>query len=351
MEKQDYFKRVHLTTQTRFWINNVTKEEAGLAIRAGAVGCTQNPSYVWRILNGSEDQELAEKLTTSYIGQEDDDNEVLIWLQRELVKEIAKQFYPMFKNSKEKYGYVSIQGNPFREDTESIVKFARYNCLAGENIMAKIPVTEDGLKAVSILAADGIPINATECMAVRQVIDVCEVYRDAIKDLENPAPLYFSLITGIFDEYLYKTVEKENIDISPDTLWQAGISIAKKVHAIVAERNYPCGFIGGGARGLHHFTEMVGANANITINWKGTAEELIKNDPPVISRFLQPTPSSVIDELLEKLEDYRKAYFINGIEADEYEEYGPVVLFRNIFENGWENARERIKSIRNGKSE
>ena len=81
-------------------------------------------------------------------------------------------------------------------------------------------------------------------------------------------------------------------------LWQAGMSIAKKVNALVAQRCYPCGFIGGGARGLHHFTEMVGANAAITINQKGTADKLIELDQPVVCRFLQPTPFSVEDELV-----------------------------------------------------
>ena len=86
----------------------------------------------------------------------------------------------------------------------------------------------------------------------------------------------------------------------------------------------------------------------VTINWIGAAEELIKTDPPVICRFLHPKPYSVEDELLEKLEDYRKAYLINGIKIEEYENYGPVVLFRTNFEQGWEKARNRINSLRNG---
>ena len=33
----DYFKRVQAKTRTQFWINNVTEEEAHLAIENGAV--------------------------------------------------------------------------------------------------------------------------------------------------------------------------------------------------------------------------------------------------------------------------------------------------------------------------
>ena len=344
--KGEYFKEVSRLSPTRFWINNVTDAEALKALDAGAVGCTQNPSYSWKILNGSEDEGVARDFLKEIMAGEPDDTEALVKLQRALVGRIAKRFMPLYESSHGRLGYVSIQGDPFHEDAETILRCARFNREAGPNIMAKIPVTEDGLKAIAVVAAEGIPINATECMAVRQVIDACEVYQEATKNMAHPAPMYFSLITGIYDEYLHNTVREQNIDIDPNVLWQAGISIAKKVHQIVAERKYPCGFIGGGARGLQHFTEMVGANASITINWKGTADKLLEQDQPVVCRFLQPTPFSVEDELVEKLEDYRKAYFINGIQPSEYEEFGPVVLFRSSFETAWKNALDLIASLR-----
>lgn len=344
--KGEYFKEVARLSSTRFWINNVTEEEAELALAAGAVGCTQNPSYTWKILNGSADADKAIEILKGIMAEEKDDSEALAKLQRELIGQIAKHFMPLYESSHGRQGYVSIQGDPFKEDAENIIRFARYNRLAGPNIMAKIPVTEEGLKAIRVLAAEGVPINATECMCIRQVIDCCEAYVEATKDMDHPAPMYFSLITGIYDEYLHNTVKEQGIEIDPNVLWQAGMSIAKKVHAIVAERNYPCGFIGGGARGLHHFTEMVGANASITINWQGTADKLIELDAPVVCRFLQPTPFSVEDELVEKLEDYRKAYFINAIDPSEYEEFGPVVLFRTSFEKAWKSALDLIATLR-----
>ena len=342
----DYFKRVSKQTPTRFWINNVTLDEATTAIEAGAVGCTQNPTYTWRILNGSVDKARAEALLNKFLKEEADDEALLANLQRELIKPVADIFLPMYKATDGCNGYVSIQSTPLHEDKETILKQARKNVASHPNLMAKIPVTEDGLEAIKILAAEGVPINATECFAVRQVLDVCDVYVQAIKGISKPAPLYFSLITGIYDEYLQGYVRDNKIDISPDVLWQAGISIARKVHALVQERCYPCGFIGGGARGLHHFTEMVGGKASITINWIGTADKLIEQNSPVVSRFLAPTPYSVEDELLEKLPDHRKAYFINGIEPHDYEEFGPVELFRHNFVTAWDKALEYIKSKR-----
>ena len=91
---------------------------------------------------------------------------------------------------------------------------------------------------------------------------------------------------------------------------------------------------------------MVGSKACITINWPGTAETLVEQNPPVISSFLGPTPYSVEDELLEKLPDHRKAWYVNGITAHEYEEFGPVQLFLNNFITAWNKALEYIGSRR-----
>lgn len=345
----DYFKRVAAQTPTRFWINNVTREQARLAIESGAVGCTQNPAYTYKMLTHPAEGEYAYALMDGILAEEPDDNEVQVKLQRALVSAVAKSFLPMYEQSHGKCGYVSIQGDPFHEDMETIIRYAAYNAAAGPNIMAKIPVTSEGLEAIEHLARQRIPINATEVMAVRQALDVCEVYVKATRDMKDPAPIYFSHITGIYDEYLHTLVRAQGIEVSPDALWQAGMSIAKKIYWLVREKGYPVGFIGGGARGLHHFTEMVGADACVTINWNGTADKLLELDGPVLQRFNEPVPYSVIDELVEKLEDYRRGYFINAITAAEYEDFGPVVLFRASFEKAWSDTLALISARRAAK--
>jgi transaldolase len=342
----DYFKRVSALTATRFWINNVTLAEADKALEAGAIGCTQNPTYTWKILNGSEDEAIAKSALKRIMAEEKDDETALHKLQLEPVCGVAKKFMPLYEATHGKNGYVSIQSSPLNEDPDTIIRCARMHAKAAPNIMAKIPATENGLKAIEVLIRERVPINATECMATRQVLDVCELYTKVTKDMKDPAPMYFSLITGIYDEYLQKYVKANNIDIRPDVLWQAGLSVAKKVYYLVKERKYNVGLIGGGARGLHHFTEMVGADANITINWKGTADKLIELDGPAVCHFFASTPFSVEDELLDKLPEHRRAYFINGIEPSEYEDYGPVELFRSNFISAWKKSLEYIASCR-----
>jgi len=342
-----YFHRVTAQTATRFWINNVTREETRLAIEAGAVGCTQNPSFPLKMLTFEDQDErnYVYGLLDTILREQQDDNSAQIHLQKALVENIAKAFFPIYESSGGAMGYVSIQGDPFREDTETIIKYGIFNHTA-PNIMIKIPVTPDGLEAIEVLAAKGIPINATEVMSVRQALDLARVYNKATRGMKQKPVIFYSHIAGIMDEYFTNHVRENNVDICMDALWQAGVAAAKKTYQMVNDLGLPIGFISGGARGLHHFTEMVGADAVVTINWKGTAEDLIKLDPPVVQRFFQPTPPSVIEELCEKLPDFVKAYFAYAIKPEEYEEFGPVVLFRSMFEGAWEKANELIAQRR-----
>jgi transaldolase len=348
VKKESYFQRVKSNTATRFWINNVTSVEACLAIEAGADGCTQNPSYTWKMMEDEKEKKRVFGIVDRLLSEGLDDSAVLLELQRLLISDIAGIFLPMYQASGGRCGYVSIQGDPFREDADTIVAQARSNRVASPNIMAKVPATEDGLAAIAVLAAERVPINATEIMTVQQALDVCSVYMKATAELFNPAPLYYSVITGIYDEYLHAYVAEKGIDVSSDALWQAGMAVAKKTYALVRERTRAVTFIGGGARGLHHFTEMVGADACITINWKGAAETLLTQDPPVVQRFLQPTPDSVVDELLGKVEDFRRAYLVHAIAPHEYESFGAVVHFRKMFEDAWRKSLDAIALHRTG---
>lgn len=345
-----YFHRVQAQTATKFWINNVTREQTKLAIEAGAVGCTQNPSFPYKMLTFEDrnERDYVYGLLDGIIAEQKDNNTAQIYLQRALVENIAKNFLSIYEKSGGALGYVSIQGDPFREDTETIVQCGLLNHTA-PNIMIKIPVTEHGLEAIGILAAKGIPINATEVMSVRQALDVARVYEKATRGMRQKPVIYYSHIAGIMDEYFANYVSDHNVEINPDALWQAGVAAAKITYQMVNDLALPIGFISGGARGLHHFTEMVGANASVTINWQGTADELIKLNPPVVQRFFQPTPPSVINELCEKLPDFVKACFVYAIKPEEYEEFGPVVLFRSMFEGAWENANKLIAQRREEK--
>ena len=345
-----YFQRVTERTPTRFWINNPSQTEAELAIQNGAVGCTTNPSYSQKMIDHHQERSYGLHLLDKLIREIEDDHEAQNCLQQEMVRAIAEAFLPVFHATKGKDGYVSIQGNPLREhDPEIIIREALDNRKIGPNIVCKVPVTAPGLTAMEYLFSHNIPVNATEIMGIQQAIDVIELYQRVTQQAGCTPRLFISQIAGIFDDYLQDVVQRDQIDISQDVLWQAGLAIGRKLYRLMQERGYPGTFIAGGARGLHHFTEMVGGKVCITINWIGTADKLLAENPPVVYRLFNPVPKKVINELLEKIPDFKRAYMEGGLSVEEYEDFGPVSHFRKSFIKSWQRvidvSRERRSEL------
>jgi len=345
---EEYFLRVTEQTPTRLWINNPTCEEAHKAIAAGAISCTTNPTYSYKQIIREPDYSLS--VVDEIIRETEDDSEAADLIQEKLAKRIMDIFLPIYEQNPSKQGFVSIQGSPYSDDdpNQIINEALRYRELS-KNAIAKIPATKAGLKAIEVLIAEDVPIIATEVMAISQAVYTFELYQRVSEENGKHPPFYLTHITGILDEHLRNVVEREGIDISPDVLWQAGCIVARKQYRIFRERGYPGVMLGGGARGLHHFAEMVGADMHITINWKGTADNLIESDPPVVYRINTPAPKHVIDELLVKIPDFSKAYSEDGLTIEEFKEFGPVDLFRSSFAKGWDSLliiiRERREKI------
>ena len=345
--QEPYFVRVAKQTPTEFWINNPTRDQADLAITNGATGCTNNPSYSQKMVDHPTESAYALKLLDEAIKESPSDDESIAIFQRKLVKPISDRFLPIFRKSNEQQGYVSIQGDPIREDDPDVViREALENRKLSPNICCKIPTTHSGLVAMEYLVGKDVPLNATEIFGIKQATVLMDTYEKASQKTGRHPKLFLSHIAGIYDDHLKKVVESQKIDISPDVLWQAGLAVARKMYMKMEERGMPGTFIAGGARGLHHFTEMVGGKVCGTINWEGTADKLIEQNPPVVYRLFNPVPQKVIDELMEKLPDFKRGYLDDGLEIEEFEGFGPVQLFRSQFTGSWKRVLDLIKERR-----
>ena len=336
-----YFQRVEELSPTMFWINNPTRRQADLAIEHGALGCTHNPSYTQKMIDHPEEKEYALGLLDEAIRETKTDDDAAILFQQKIVKPIADKFMPIFERSNGEHGWVSIQGDPIHdEDGEVIYEESLFNRRVAPNIVCKIPVTAPGIAAMKKLVPADVPLNATEIFAVNQMTTICDTYEMSSKESGKTPKLFMSHIAGIYDDHFQNYVKEHQVDISSDVLWQAGLAVARKVYNILIERGYHATFIGGGARGLHHFTEMVGGKVVVTINWEGTADKLIEQNPPVVYRLFNPVPQKVIDELMEKLPDFRRGYLDDGLSVEEFEHFGPVLLFRSSFVKSWKRVLE-----------
>ncbi|NCF68826.1 MAG: hypothetical protein GWP61_22935 [Chloroflexi bacterium] len=342
-----YFHRVTSQSPTMFWINNPTRTQADLALDHGALGCTNNPSYTQKMLVHLEEGEYAKQVLTEVLQEIDDDRKAAIEFQARMCKPIAEKFMPLWEQSGGVHGWVSIQGDPFADDNaQDIIDQALDNRKVSPNICCKIPLTEPGLEAIEKLIQLDVPMNSTEIFGVSQMVALAETYEKVGRETGKYPMMFMSHIAGIYDDYLRNYVQENDVQISPDVLHQAGLAAARKVYRIMTERAYKCTFIGGGARGLHHFTEMVGGRVVVTINWAGTADKLLEQNPPVMYRLFNPVPDKVIDELMEKLPDFRRGYLEDGLSIEEFEDFGPVQLFNSAFTKSWGIVLDTIKEQR-----
>src|SRR5258707_6992539 len=99
--KESYFIRVSQQTPTKFWINNPSREQAGLAIEHGAAGCTCNPAYTQKMVDHPEEREYALRLLDEAIRETESDKYDAEVFQRKLVAPIAECFLPLSTNSSE----------------------------------------------------------------------------------------------------------------------------------------------------------------------------------------------------------------------------------------------------------
>ncbi|MCW3095560.1 MAG: Transaldolase [Chthonomonadaceae bacterium] len=339
-----YFHRVTRETPTRFWINNPTGEELEQALAAGAVNCTTNPTYGSKLIK-SEPGYIS-PIIDQVVRETSDIDEAADRVCQAITARLLAGFLPLYERTGGQAGFVTIQSDPRKdEDAREMTEAAlRYRAL-GPNFMAKIPVTQAGLETMATLIAEGLPLCATEVFSLSQTAAVCDLYRRITGQTGRRPPFYVTHITGIFDEYLAKVVERDGIALSRESLAWAGAAVARKEYRLLQERGFPTALLGGGARSIRHFTDFVGGAAQFTINWS-TAQELLAADPPVVNRMDIGTPAPLVAELLEKLSDFRLAWDADALSVQEFAEYGPVQLFRNNFIAGYEHLVRTIAQRR-----
>ena len=97
-------------------------------------------------------------------------------------------------------------------DTRGMVKEGRLLAKFGKNVVVKLPTTEEGLKALKILKADGIRINMTLVFSPNQALLVAKLgayivspFAGRLDDIGHTATDLIEEIRTIYDNYDFKT--------------------------------------------------------------------------------------------------------------------------------------------------
>ncbi|MEW5814655.1 MAG: transaldolase family protein [Spirochaetota bacterium] len=339
-----YFHRVMNETPTEFWINNATPAEAKDAIEAGAVSASTNPTYPSRLLKVTPD--YINGIIDEVISEIEDDDKAADIIYQKAVSRLQKLFYPIYKRTNGRYGYVAIQGDPrLNRDSSTIIAGALQYRELGENIIIKVPATPAGAAAMEILTANEHPTIATLGFSIDQAIFMAEAHqRGLAKSKTNPV-CYITSIAGILDEYLSDIAEQMGNSGLKELILYAGCAVTRATYKIFKARGFKAYLVGGGARGTHHFSELIGGEMAITIGWS-LAERLLAENLPIKATIFQDTPQQILHELEMNLPDFRKAFNENSMSPEEFYTFGPVVSFQNVFLKGVNSLLEAITNRR-----
>ena len=342
--REGYFHRVQRETATRVWVNNPTAEDLCASIGAGAVAGTTNPTYGSVLLK--REPKYVEPIIDEVFAVESDLYRAADAIYQRISRRFMEGFLPQWESSGGAWGFVTMQDDPrLDEDPDLIVDAALRHREVAPNLMAKIPVIESGMEAMRRLVHLNIPMCATECFAVSQAVAMCETYEKAADASGNTPPFFITHITGMLDAELQAQVAEQETDIAPELLHVAGSIVARRQYRVLKERGFRTLMLGGAVRGTHHYTEFVGGDAHVTMNWS-TFDELIQEDGPVVDRIHAIDAPADIAELREKLPDFRRAFDDDGLTPPEFKDFPALVRFRNYFIDGCEHLDAEIAKRR-----
>ncbi len=319
------------STPTCLWNDSASVQELGYSIEHGAVGATCNPVIVLGVLKQEINfwkariQELIRELPIAT------EEEIAWQLVREISVKAASLLKPMFDEHRGKNGRLSIQTDPrlFRNSDAILKQAVEFDRLA-PNMIVKIPATRAGIPAIEEATYRGISINATVCFTLPQCIAVAEAVERGLdrrerdgKDISTMGSVC-TIMVGRLDDWLRVLVEKNNIAIDPGYLEWAGVAVFKKTYQIFRERGYRLRLLSAAFRNHMHWSEFIGGDVVISPphSWQ---VRFNSSDVEVRPRISEPVQAMVVETLLRKFPDFRRAYTEGGLTAEEFDTFGPTV--------------------------
>lgn len=338
-----YFRELSETTATRVWINNPTEAEVSLAIGQSAVGCTTNPAFIGNLLHRVPSEVTG--LISDVVACEPDDERAAERVQSAKVRSLLEEFAQLHQSSGGTLGFVSLQGSPLTDaDPLSIERQAREARALGSNCIPKIPATAPGLAAFDVLVHEGTPTIVTEVFSLAQLVDACERYVLASRELTVRPAFFVAPITGIFGDYARAEARRRDLEVESRSLDLTGVLFARAAARVVREREYPVTLLFGGARSPVDLTGLVGSHHHATINWS-TFAEILELNQRVRHTIDDEVPASISRSLM-RIDAVQRALALDGLRLDEYESFGPVRLFRDKFVDGWQALLAAIATAR-----
>jgi transaldolase len=169
------------------WLDNITRNmlDNGILKRyideLSVTGLTSNPSIFEAAIAKTTDYDQA---ITNISGKGLSDEEVFFSLAVEDIRRAADLFLPVYERTNRLDGFVSIEVSPLLAyDTENTIRAAKeiHGKVNRPNVFIKIPGTPEGLPAIEMAIAEGIPVNVTLLFSAGQYVAASEAYLKGIE--------------------------------------------------------------------------------------------------------------------------------------------------------------------------
>jgi transaldolase len=318
------------TTETCLWNDSASVEELSYSIEHGGVGATCNPVIVLGVLKKEMStwapriQGLIKELPTAT------EDEIAWQLVREISVRSAAVLKGIFDQQKGKNGRLSIQTDPrlYRISDAIVAQTLEFSGLA-PNMIVKIPVTRAGIRAIEEATYAGVSINATVCFTLPQCVAVAEAVERGLqrrekegKEIASMGPVC-TIMVGRLDDWLKLVMEKEKITIDPGYLEWAGVAVFKKTYQLFRERGYRLRLLSAAFRNHMHWSEFVGGDVVISPPYAWQVR-FNASDVEVRSRIDEPVAPRIVEGLLRKFADFRRASTEGGLAVEEFDSFGPT---------------------------
>ena len=318
------------TTPTCLWNDSASIQELTYAIAHGGVGATCNPVIVLGVL---KKEMAAWKERIAQIIRENaraTEGEIGWQVVREVSAKAASLLKPIFEAHRGRNGRLSIQTDPrFYRDADRILQQVEEFSRIASNMIVKIPVTCAGVSAIEQATYRGISINATVCFSLPQCIAVAEAVERGLrrresegKDIASIGPVC-TIMVGRLDDWLKVVMEKEAITLDPGYLEWAGVAVFKKTYQIFRERGYRIRLLSAAFRNHMHWSEFIGGDVVISPPYAWQVR-FNASDIEVVSRIDKPVAPEVVNELLQKFPDFRRAYSEDGLTPEMFDLFPPT---------------------------
>jgi transaldolase len=152
-------------------------------------------------------------------------------------------------------------------------------------------------------------------------------------------------MVGRLDDHLQRVMAKEQVAVEPGFLNWAGIAVFKKARGLFKQRGYRGTLLAAAYRHHLHWSQLIGKGVVLSMPyawWK----QFEASDVEVEETLDRPMDPKIVETLLRKFPDFRRAYDEDGLRPEEFVRYGASVHTLNQFVGGYSEllalVRERM---------